>query len=72
MAFHRAVIAAAHNDVLSGLFDAFLPRLRIAMIDMLKIAPVASEAADHACHQELADAIAARSPLPRPRPAAPT
>jgi DNA-binding FadR family transcriptional regulator len=62
MAFHRAVIAAAHNDVLSGLFDAFLPRLRIAMIDMLKIAPVASEAADHACHQELADAIAARSP----------
>ncbi|MDZ7884472.1 MAG: FCD domain-containing protein [Mycobacterium sp.] len=62
MAFHRAVIAAAHNDVLSGLFDAFLPRLRTAMIDMLKIAPVTSEAADHACHQELADAIAARSP----------
>ena len=62
MAFHRAVIAAAHNDVLSGLFDAFLPRLRTAMIDMLKIAPVASEAADHACHQELADAITARSP----------
>ena len=42
MAFHRAVIAAAHNDVLSGLFDAFLPRLRTAMIDMLKIAPVPS------------------------------
>ena len=62
MAFHRAVIAAAHNDVLSGLFDAFLPRLRTAMIDMLKIAPVASEAVDHACHQELADAIVARSP----------
>lgn len=62
MAFHRAVIAAAHNDVLSGLFDAFLPRLRTAMIDMLKIAPVASEADDHACHQELADAITARSP----------
>ncbi|KRD20483.1 GntR family transcriptional regulator [Mycobacterium sp. Root265] len=63
MAFHRAVIAAAHNDVLSGLFDAFLPRLRTAMIDMLKIAPVASEPADHACHQELAAAIAARSPV---------
>ncbi|MCX2713456.1 FadR/GntR family transcriptional regulator [Mycolicibacterium sp. J2] len=65
MAFHRAVIAAAHNEVLLQLFDAFLPRLRPAMIDMLKIAPVQSgfsAAADHACHQELAEAIAARSP----------
>ena len=60
MAFHRAVIAAAHNDVLIQLFDAFLPRLRLAMIDMLKIAPVHSEAADHAAHRELADAIAGR------------
>ncbi|MFI2842039.1 FadR/GntR family transcriptional regulator [Mycolicibacterium sp. PDY-3] len=62
MAFHRAVIAAAHNEVLLGLFDAFLPRLRAAMIDMLRIAPVASAAADHDCHRELADAITARSP----------
>ncbi|MHA3022032.1 FadR/GntR family transcriptional regulator [Mycobacterium sp. BMJ-28] len=62
MAFHRAVIAAAHNEVLTGLFDAFLPRLRTAMIDMLKITPVASEAGDHACHQDLTEAIAARSP----------
>ncbi|MCV7357823.1 FadR/GntR family transcriptional regulator [Mycolicibacterium fluoranthenivorans] len=62
MAFHRAVISAAHNEVLIQLFDAFLPRLRTAMIDMLKIAPVSSEAADHACHQELAEAIATRSP----------
>jgi DNA-binding FadR family transcriptional regulator len=60
MAFHRAVISAAHNDVLTQLFDAFLPRLRLAMIDMLKIAPVRSETADHAAHGELADAIAAR------------
>ncbi len=62
MAFHRAVIAAAHNEVLIQLFDAFLPRLRTAMIDMLKIAPVSSEAADHACHRELAEAITTRSP----------
>ena len=62
MAFHRAVIAAAHNDVLIQLFDAFLPRLRTAMIDMLRIAPVSSEESDHACHRELAEAIAARSP----------
>ncbi|MGY4709022.1 FadR/GntR family transcriptional regulator [Mycolicibacterium sp. CBM1] len=61
-AFHRAVVAAAHNDVLTQLFDAFLPRLRLAMIDMLKIHPVPSEEADHAAHRELADAIAARDP----------
>ena len=60
MAFHRAVIVAAHNDVLTQLFDVFLPRLRLAMIDMLKIRPVPSEAADHAAHEQLVDAIAAR------------
>ncbi|MDX1880050.1 FCD domain-containing protein [Mycolicibacterium sp. 141076] len=60
MAFHRAVIAAAHNDVLIQLFDAFLPRLRLAMIDMLKIRPITSEPCDHALHQQLADAIVAR------------
>ncbi|MBF6078273.1 FadR family transcriptional regulator [Nocardia beijingensis] len=62
MAFHRAVIVAAHNDVLTQLFDSFLPRLRLAMIDMLKIRPVPSESADHAAHQRLVDAIAARNP----------
>jgi len=62
MAFHRAVIAAAHNDVLTQLFDAFLPRLRLAMIDMLKIRPITSEPCDHDLHQQLADAIVARDP----------
>ncbi|MBU8811620.1 FadR/GntR family transcriptional regulator [Mycolicibacterium goodii] len=62
MAFHRAVITAAHNDVLTQLFDVFLPRLRLAMIDMLKIRPVASKSEDHAAHCELADAITARDP----------
>lgn len=61
MAFHRAVITTAHNDVLTQLFDAFLPRLRLAMIDMLKIRPVPSEAADHDAHRQLVDAIAARN-----------
>ncbi|WKG06339.1 FadR/GntR family transcriptional regulator [Mycolicibacterium sp. HK-90] len=62
MAFHRAVIAAAHNEVLIQLFDAFLPRLRLAMIDMLKIRPIASEPCDHALHEQLAEAIVARDP----------
>ena len=51
---------AAHNDVLTQLFDVFLPRLRLAMIDMLRIRPVASEAADHAAHERLVESIAAR------------
>jgi DNA-binding FadR family transcriptional regulator len=61
MAFHRAVIVAAHNDVLTQLFDTFLPRLRLAMIDMLKIHPVPSESADHDAHVRLTDAIAHRN-----------
>ncbi|WP_280203304.1 FadR/GntR family transcriptional regulator [Nocardia cyriacigeorgica] len=61
MEFHRAVLIAAHNDILVQLFDAFLPRLRLAMIDMLEIRPVPSERADHAAHEQLADAIAARN-----------
>ncbi|MEV6061530.1 FCD domain-containing protein [Nocardia asteroides] len=62
MAFHRAVIVAAHNAVLTQLFDSFLPRLRLAMIDMLALRPVASEDADHAAHERLADAVADRNP----------
>lgn len=62
MAFHRAVIVAAHNAVLTQLFDSFLPRLRLAMIDMLALRPVASEDADHAAHEQLADAVADRNP----------
>ncbi|MFG1796100.1 FadR/GntR family transcriptional regulator [Nocardia sp. NPDC049149] len=60
MAFHRAVLLAAHNDVLTQLFDSFLPRLRLAMIDMLQLRPVPSESADHAAHAHLVEAIAAR------------
>ncbi len=61
-AFHRAIIVAAHNDVLTQLFDSFLPRLRVAMIDMLEIRPVPSEPADHDAHIRLTDAIAHRNP----------
>lgn len=62
MAFHRAVLVAAHNDVLTQLFDSFLPRLRLAMIDMLALRPVPSEDADHAAHEQLTEAIADRNP----------
>ncbi|MEU4311871.1 FCD domain-containing protein [Nocardia sp. NPDC024068] len=61
-AFHRTVIVAAHNDVLTQLFDTFLPRLRFAMIDMLDLRPLPSSAEDHAAHERLTAAIAARDP----------
>ncbi|MBK0419585.1 FadR family transcriptional regulator [Leucobacter sp. CSA1] len=60
MRFHRAVIAASGNPVLLELFDAFVPRLRRAMIDMLRLGRHLDEAADGSAHAELVEAIAAR------------
>ncbi|GII77028.1 GntR family transcriptional regulator [Sphaerisporangium rufum] len=60
MAFHRAIVAAAGNPVLLELFDTFVPRLRQAMIDMLRIGRSLSVERDQAAHADLAEAIAAR------------
>ncbi|WP_024803967.1 FadR/GntR family transcriptional regulator [Nocardia sp. BMG51109] len=59
-AFHRTVVTAAHNDVLTGMFDAFVPRSRHAMIDMLRLRPLSDEAADHRAHEVLLNAVRAR------------
>ena len=61
-AFHRAVVVAAHNDVLTQLFDTFLPRSRTAMVDMLHIRPLPAPDEDHAAHERLTEAIAAHAP----------
>ncbi|MET9491276.1 FCD domain-containing protein [Nocardia sp. NPDC006630] len=61
-AFHRTVIAAAHNDILLEMFNAFVPRLRRAMVDMLRIRPIADPGADHHAHEDLYVAIRARKP----------
>lgn len=61
-AFHRTVVAAAHNDILLELFNAFVPRSRHAMIDMLRIRPLRDPATDHDAHEHLYDAIRARDP----------
>lgn len=61
-AFHRTVITAAHNDILTQMFDAFVPRLRHAMVDMLRIRPIPDAPADHHAHELLVDAIRARDP----------
>ncbi|MFE4461296.1 FadR/GntR family transcriptional regulator [Nocardia tengchongensis] len=59
-AFHRTVVTAAHNDILLELFNAFVPRSRHAMIDMLRIRPMRSPSSDHDAHEHLYDAIRAR------------
>ncbi|WP_433590869.1 FadR/GntR family transcriptional regulator [Nocardia sp. CA-145437] len=61
-AFHRTVVAAAHNDILLELFNAFVPRSRHAMIDMLRIRPMRTPERDHDAHEHLYDAIRARDP----------
>lgn len=59
LAFHRAIVVAAANPILTELFDGFTPRLRQTMIAMLRIRSAFGSAEDHAAHERLADAIAA-------------
>ncbi|WP_038170524.1 FadR/GntR family transcriptional regulator [Tomitella biformata] len=61
-AFHRSVVVAAHNEVLLEMFDAFVPRVRRSMVEMLRVRPVVREDADHAdhgAHEDLLIAIRA-------------
>lgn len=59
-AFHRAVVVAAHNVIMIDVFDGFVPRVRKAMIDLLRLRPSFDRDADHRPHAELVEAIAAR------------
>ncbi len=60
MRFHRAIVEAADNPVLLELFDSFVPRLRQAMIEMLRLGRSLAENQDHNAHADLAEAIANR------------
>ncbi|QRY41403.1 FadR family transcriptional regulator [Microbacterium hominis] len=62
MALHRAIVVAAHNEVLTELFDGFVPRVRRAMVDMLRLRPVPDTHADHDAHVVVVDAVADRMP----------
>ncbi|MFG6277579.1 FadR/GntR family transcriptional regulator [Microbacterium sp. 5K110] len=62
MAFHRTIVVAAHNEVLTELFDGFVPRVRRAMVDMLRIRPVADAHADQDAHAVVVEAIGDRMP----------
>ncbi|MDJ0349969.1 FCD domain-containing protein [Cryobacterium sp. PH29-G1] len=62
MRFHREVVAAGHNDVMMELFDGFVPRVRLAMIEMLKLRPIGNSEDDESAHGALVEAIADRNP----------
>jgi DNA-binding FadR family transcriptional regulator len=62
LAFHRAVVTAAHNAVLGELFDSFVPRVRRAMADMLKLDSKAQHRGDQAEHAAIVEAIKAKDP----------
>ena len=57
LAFHRAIVVAAANPILTELFDGFTPRLRQTMIAMLRIRASFGDDEDHEAHVRLADAI---------------
>lgn len=58
MALHRAIVSAAHNDVLIELFDGFVPRIRQAMVDMLRLRQAGPNASDQPDHDAVVQAIA--------------
>ena len=58
------MVTAAHNAVLTELFDTFVPRIRRAMIDMLKLDQEHRHRHDQAAHEAIADAIRAKRPRP--------
>lgn len=61
-AFHRTIVAASHNSILLDLFDALTPRLRQAMIEMLRIRTEHGSPEDHARHVRLAQTVIDREP----------
>ncbi|VXB08131.1 FadR/GntR family transcriptional regulator [Aeromicrobium sp. 9AM] len=64
MTLHRTVVAAAHNDVLLELFDGFVPRIRRAMIELLRMRPHSRHANgdDQGAHAALVAAIVDHDP----------
>lgn len=60
LAFHRSIVAAAHNPLLLDLFDSFTPRSRQAMIDLLRLSGEFATDADQRTHLDIVGAIADR------------
>ncbi|MEV0259124.1 FCD domain-containing protein [Streptomyces sp. NPDC050732] len=64
IALHAAVVAAAHNPVLTDLFAEFTPALRQGLIDLLELTDVRAEERDHgdAAHTALVRAVESGDP----------
>lgn len=60
--FHRSIVVAAHNQILTDLFDSFTPRSRQAMIDLLRIRGDFGSDVDHEAHTHVLAAITSRDP----------
>lgn len=60
LALHRCIVVAAHNPVLLDLYDSLTPRLRQAMIDMLRMRRSFGEDDDHEAHVDLVEAVVGR------------
>ncbi len=60
IALHRSIVIAAHNEILTELFDGFAPRSRGAMIGMLRLRGEFGSDADHDVHLRILDAIEAQ------------
>ena len=59
IALHRAVVVAAHNPVLTELFETFVPRLREAMLDLTAALDLsAGNEPDADAHRLLVEAVA--------------
>lgn len=58
--FHRTVVIAAHNGLLLEIFDSLVPRIRAAMVAMLRSRTDFDAAADQCAHTRLVDEIANR------------
>jgi DNA-binding FadR family transcriptional regulator len=59
LAFHQALVAAAHNDLLLELFRTSLPRVRQGMVDMLALVGPGDRATrgDHDAHAAVLAAV---------------
>ncbi|BCW57395.1 DNA-binding FadR family transcriptional regulator [Paenarthrobacter nicotinovorans] len=57
---HRSIILAAHNPILTELFDTFTPRSRQAMIELLRRRGEHGSDADQLTHMRILDAITGR------------
>lgn len=58
--FHRSILVAAHNPILTELFDSFTPRLRFSMVEMLHIRESFGSDEDQDVHARLAQAVTDR------------